>query len=111
MASAQFFSGPAPFCRKDTNYVTHQPDASRLAAIFQQLSQAQLTEALGIPQRTLSFYKREPGDIPAGRAPTMCWVFRWMNCQARRRKKTRRRGPTGEMHRLFEAAPKLPRPQ
>jgi len=46
---------------------------ARIASLRRQagLSQAQLAEALGIPQRTLSFYEREAGDIPAGLAPPM----------------------------------------
>jgi len=46
---------------------------SRIATLRRKtgLSQAQLVEALGIPQRTLSFYECDAGDIPAGLAPQM----------------------------------------
>jgi transcriptional regulator with XRE-family HTH domain len=46
---------------------------ARIATLHRKagLSQAQLAEALRVPQRTLFFYEREAGDIPAGLAPQM----------------------------------------
>src|SRR5215510_13394991 len=79
---------------------------SRIVALRRKagLSQAQLAEALGIPQRTLSFYEREAGDIPAGLAPSMA---RALGVSADEllgeTDKKRRAGavPTGRMRRLF----------
>jgi len=59
--------GGVASCR--AHYAPRWLDASRLAATFQPWSRAHLAEALGIPQRTLSFYEREAGDIPAGIVP------------------------------------------
>jgi hypothetical protein len=71
-------------------------------------------EALGIPQRTLSFYKREAGDIPAGPAPPMARALGVsvdeLLCETEKKRRASA-GPTGRMRRLFEAASKLPRSQ
>ncbi len=78
------------------------------------LSQAQLAEALGIPQRTLSFYEREAGDIPAGLVPPMARALGVSVDELLGETEKKRRagaGPTGRMRRLFEAASKLPRSQ
>src|SRR5262245_47662946 len=77
-------------------------------------SQAQLAEAPGIPQRTLSFYEREAGDIPAGLAPQMARALGVSVDELLGKTEKKRRaavGPTGRMRRLFEAASKLPRSQ
>ena len=89
---------------------------ARIASLRRQagLSQAQLAEALGIPQRTLSFYEREAGDIPAGLAPPMARALGVSVDELLGETEKKRRaavGPTGRMRRLFEAASKLPRSQ
>ena len=86
---------------------------ARLASLRRHdgLSQAQLAEALGIPQRTLSFYEREAGDIPAGLAPPMARAMGVSVDELLGETDKKRRagaGPTGRMRRLFEAASKLP---
>src|SRR5262245_29403576 len=73
-----------------------------------------MTEALGIPQRTLSFYEREAGDIPVGLAPPMARAVGVSVDELLGETEKKRRaavGPTGRMRRLFEAASKLPRSQ
>jgi transcriptional regulator with XRE-family HTH domain len=78
------------------------------------LSQAQLAEALRIPQRTLSFYEREAGDIPAGLGPPMARALGVsMDELLGEKEKKRRAGaePTGRTRRPFEAVSKLPRSQ
>ena len=89
---------------------------ARIASLRRQagLSQAQLAAALGIPQRTLSFYEREAGDIPAGLAPPMARALGVSVDELLGETEKKRRaavGPTGRMRRLFEAASKLPRSQ
>src|SRR5215475_3726534 len=71
-------------------------------------------DALGIPQRTLSFYEREAGDIPAGLAPPMARALGVSVDEFLGETDKKRRaavGPTGRMRRLFEVASKLPRSQ
>jgi hypothetical protein len=79
------------------------------------LSPAQLAEVLRILQRTLSFYEREAGDIPAG-AGTADGVG--VGCvspdelfRETEWKKRANAGPIGRMRSQFEAASKLPRSQ
>jgi hypothetical protein len=78
------------------------------------LSQAQLAETIGIPQRTLSFYEREAGDIPAGLAPPMGRALGVSVDELLGETDKNRHvgaGPTIRMRRLFEVASKLPRSQ
>jgi transcriptional regulator with XRE-family HTH domain len=80
------------------------------------LSQAQLAEAFRIPQRTVSFYEREAGDIPAGLEPPMARalgvsVDELLGETEKKRRAGAGAGPTDRMRRLFEAASKLPRSQ
>jgi transcriptional regulator with XRE-family HTH domain len=76
------------------------------------LSRAQLAEAHGIPQRTLSFYECEVDDIPARLAPP---TARALGVSVDElfgetgKKKRAGTGPTGMMRRLVEMASKLPR--
>lgn len=86
---------------------TKRARASRAAAIHG-------ADALGIPQRTLSFYEREAGDITAGLAPPMARALGVSVDELLGETDKKRRagvGPTGRMHRLFEAASKFPRSQ
>lgn len=50
---------------------------ARLAALRKQagLSQAALAEAVGIPQRTISFYEREASAIPSTLVPVLAKVL------------------------------------
>src|SRR5262245_30701415 len=85
---------------------------SRIVALRRKagLSQAQLAEALKIPQRTLSFYEREAGDIPAGLAPPIARALGVSVDELLGETERKRRagaGPAGRMRRLFEAASKL----
>jgi transcriptional regulator with XRE-family HTH domain len=96
------------------HYAARQLDASRLAATFQPWSRAQLAEALGIPQRTLSLYEREAGDIPAGLAPAKARALGVSVDELLGEAEKKRRagvGPTGRMRRLSETASKPPRSQ
>jgi hypothetical protein len=75
------------------------------------LSQAQLAEALNIPQRTRYFYEREVGDIPSRLVPQMAKaqdvsVDELLGETDKKRRV--RAGPTGRMRRMFEAASRLP---
>jgi hypothetical protein len=66
-----------------------------------------------IPQRTVSFYECEAGDLPAGRAPMARALGVSVDDLLGETDKKRRAavGPTGRMRRLFEAVFKLPRSQ
>lgn len=88
----------------------------RLAALRKQagLSQAALAEAVGIPQRTISFYEREAVAIPSTLVPTLAKVLGvsmeellGINDGAQRAK----RGPKSQLERQLEAIATLPRNQ
>lgn len=89
---------------------------ARLAALRKQagLSQAALAEAVGIPQRTISFYEREAEAIPSTLVPTLAKVLGvsmeellGINNGAQRAK----RGPKSQLERQLEAVATLPRQQ
>lgn len=78
------------------------------------LSQAALAEAVGIPQRTISFHKREAGALPSTLAPALAKVLGvsmeellGINDGAQRSK----RGPKSQLERQLEAVATLPRQQ
>jgi transcriptional regulator with XRE-family HTH domain len=77
------------------------------------LSQAQLAEALRIPQRTLSFYEREAGDIPAGLVPQMAKALDVSVEEILGVSQTtaRKRGPKSQLEKQLEAIADLPRAQ
>ena len=88
----------------------------RLAALRKQagLSQAALAEAVGIPQRTISFYEREAAAIPSTLVPSLAKVLGvsteeilGINDSAQRAK----RGPKSQLERQLEAIAALPRQQ
>lgn len=88
---------------------------ARIAALRQKagLSQAQLAEALELPQRTLSFYEREAGDIPARLVPQMAKaldvsVEELLGVPQVAAKK---RGPKSQLEKQLEAVAELPRAQ
>lgn len=86
---------------------------ARIAALRQKagLSQAQLAEALELPQRTLSFYEREAGDIPARLVPQMAKaldvsVEELLGVPPVAAKK---RGPKSQLEKQLEVVAQLPR--
>jgi transcriptional regulator with XRE-family HTH domain len=89
---------------------------STLAALRKQagLSQAALAEAVGIPQRTISFYEREAVAIPSTLVPRLAKVLGvsvdellGINNGSHRAK----RGPKSQLERQLEAVASLPRNQ
>ncbi|MGI9165082.1 MAG: helix-turn-helix domain-containing protein [Pyrinomonadaceae bacterium] len=89
---------------------------TRLAALRKQagLSQAALAEAIGIPQRTISFYEREAAAIPSTLVPRFAKVLGvsmeellGIGDGAQRAK----RGPKSQLERQLEAVATLPRNQ
>jgi transcriptional regulator with XRE-family HTH domain len=89
---------------------------ARLAALRKQagLSQAALAEAIGIPQRTISFYEREGGYVPSTLVPQLAKALGvsiedllGIDDSAQRAK----RGPKSQLERQLEAIATLPRNQ
>lgn len=89
---------------------------ARLASFRKQagLSQAALAEAVGIPQRTVSFYEREAGALPSTLVPSLAKVLGvsmeellGIGDGAQRTK----RGPKSQLERQLEAVATLPRNQ
>jgi transcriptional regulator with XRE-family HTH domain len=85
---------------------------ARLAALRQAagLSQAQLADAVGIPQRTLSFYEREGSYLPSHLITPLAKalgvsVQTLLGSEATAKAK---RGPKSRLERQFEAVSKLP---
>lgn len=77
------------------------------------LSQPELAEIIGIPQRTVSFYERDAQDIPAGLVPILAKALDvsveevlGMNETA-----TKKRGPKSQLERQLEVVAELPRHQ
>jgi hypothetical protein len=85
-----------------------------LPPLFSRGHGPQLAQALGIPQRTLSFYEREAGEILAELAPPMVRALGFSVVELLGETVKKRRAgaePTDRMSRLFEAVSKLPRSQ
>ena len=89
---------------------------ARLAALRKQagLSQMALAQAIGIPQRTISFYEREAGAIPSTLVPKFAKALGvsmeellGIDNGAQRAK----RGPKSQLERQLEAVATLPRNQ
>jgi len=89
---------------------------ARLAALRKQagLSQAALAEAVGIPQRTVSFYEREGGYLPSTLVPNFAKALGvsieellGINKGSQHSK----RGPKSQLERQLEAVATLPRNQ
>lgn len=89
---------------------------ARLAALRKEagLSQAALAEAVGIPQRTISFYEREAGALPSTLVPKFAKALGvsmeellGIDNGAQRSK----RGPKSQLERQLEAVATLPRNQ
>jgi transcriptional regulator with XRE-family HTH domain len=85
---------------------------ARLAALRQAaaLSQLQLAQAIGIPQRTLSFYEREADHVPSSLLPALAKalgvsveVILGTASPAKAK-----RGPKSKLERQFEAVSNLP---
>jgi transcriptional regulator with XRE-family HTH domain len=88
---------------------------ARIAALRNKagLSQAQLAEIIGIPQRTLSFYEREAGDIPAGLVPVLAKALdvSLEEVLGLHQSAGKKRGPKSQLERQLEAVADLPRSQ
>ena len=78
------------------------------------LSQAALAEAVGIPQRTISFYEREASAIPSTLVPTLAKVL-GVSMEAilgiNNTGQHNKRGPKSKLERQLEAIATLPRHQ
>jgi len=80
------------------------------------LSQQQLAEALGIPQRTVSFHERGEGDLPSSLIVPLadvlnvevCWLLD-VKPAASCRKQAGKPGPKGYLQERFDAVHELPR--
>ena len=75
------------------------------------LSQAQLAKALGMPQRTLSYYEREASDVPANMLADLARVLGvpvtdLLQADASAKSK---RGPKSKIERQLEVVRQLPR--
>jgi len=92
-----------------------EPTASgaRLAAFRKAagLSQVQLAESLGIPQRTLSFYEREAEAVPSSLLPPLADIL-GVNIEdllGMKNGQSSKRGPKSKLDRQLEAVKRLPR--
>lgn len=85
---------------------------ARIAALRQQagLSQAQLAAALGIPQRSLSFYEREAGDIPVRLVPPLAQALAISveEVLGVSQSMTRKCGPKSQLEKQLAAIAELP---
>jgi transcriptional regulator with XRE-family HTH domain len=74
------------------------------------LSQAQLAEAIGIPQRTVSFYERQAGNLPSNILPKLANAL-GVSVEAiiGGSSENSKRGPKSKLERQLEAVRKLPR--
>lgn len=94
---------------------TKQPTESgaRLAAFRKAagLSQVQLSQALGIPQRTLSFYEREAEAMPSSLLPRLATILGVSveDLLGMKNGSSSRRGPKSRLDRQLEAVKRLPR--
>jgi len=99
-------------------------NGARLAKLRQEadMSQVQLAKALGIPQRTLSFYERQANSIPSNLVPALANALEVPlekvlgieapgQNQPENTKTTAKRGPVGKARQVFEQVSKLPRNQ
>jgi len=84
----------------------------RLAALRKAagLSQAQLADAIGIPQRTLSFYERKADHLPSTLVPKLAEVFGVGVDEILGIHRTgSRRGPKTKLERQLDAVRQLPK--
>ncbi|MCP9496914.1 MAG: helix-turn-helix domain-containing protein [Pyrinomonadaceae bacterium MAG19_C2-C3] len=93
---------------------TATASGARLARLRGQarLSQVQLAEAVGIPQRTLSFYEREAEAIPSTLIPALAQALgvtieEVLGIEASGARK--KRGPQSQLERQLTAIASLPR--
>ena len=87
----------------------------RLAALRREaeLSQREVAEALGIPQRTVSFYERQASHLPSNLLPKLAELFgvpieMLLGAESANGKKTKR-GPKSELERRFDKVRTLPK--
>jgi transcriptional regulator with XRE-family HTH domain len=89
------------------------PTGARLAALRRAagLSQVQLAQAVGIPQRTLSFYEREATYLPSTLLPAMAEALGVTieELIGVSETKARKRGPKSQLERQLEIVLTLPR--
>jgi transcriptional regulator with XRE-family HTH domain len=99
--------------RPSTKPVT--ASGARLAALRKAagLSQSQLAQALGIPQRTLCFYEREASYLPSLLLPDLARILGVSieEVLGIDENGNRKRGPKSKLERQIEAISKLPRQQ
>jgi transcriptional regulator with XRE-family HTH domain len=76
------------------------------------LSQAQLADTVGIPQRTVSFYERQAGNLPSNILPKLADAL-GVSVEAiiglDGNSGTSKRGPKSKLERQLEAVRQLPR--
>jgi transcriptional regulator with XRE-family HTH domain len=86
---------------------------AHVAALRKQagLSQAQLAQLIGMPQRTLSYYEREASDIPAKLAKDLAKVFGVTVAQVLDEDSAAKakRGPKSKIERQLDAVKQLPK--
>jgi transcriptional regulator with XRE-family HTH domain len=87
-------------------------NGARLAALRKTagLSQMQLANAIGIPQRTLSFYERDAESVPSDLLPRLAQAL-GVTVEALlglEKEAKSKRGPKSKLERQFEAVSKLP---
>ena len=87
-------------------------NGARLAALRQAagLSQVEVGKALGIPQRTVSFYEREAEAIPSNLVPALADILGVSVGEVLGVEDgARRRGPKSKLERQLERVKELPR--
>ena len=86
---------------------------ARLSALRKEagLSQGQLADAVGIPQRTLSFYERKADHVPSDLLPKLANALGVTieDLLGLRSGNGSKRGPKSRLERQFDAIRKLPR--
>ncbi|MCE0484989.1 MAG: helix-turn-helix domain-containing protein [Methylacidiphilales bacterium] len=109
---AQSWPYPAEMAGRPPN-TPPTPLGARLAALRKtaSLSQSQLALAVGIPQRTVSFYERQADHLPSDLLPKLARVLGVsieviLGLEAVQGNK---RGPKSKLERQFEAINQLPR--
>lgn len=91
---------------------TPTKNGARLAALRKTagLSQMQLAEAVGIPQRTISFYERDADAVPSDVLPRLADAL-GVSVEVLlglEKEPKNKRGPKSKLERQFEAVSKLP---
>jgi transcriptional regulator with XRE-family HTH domain len=91
------------------------PGGARLASLRKAagLTQVELAKALGIPQRTVSFYERDARHIPSTLVPQLAKLLgvALEDVLGMETTADRKRGPKSRLERQMEAIARLSKPQ